>query len=190
MANVLTDPPFAADPPIKLNVPAKTLGLVIGILAIIGIIIDLIALPVVFALNNVASDANTVCRELGGQNCGTTGIFGLALIGVLIGLVGSVLYAFGGFRMYQLNRSGKDLVIYGLVVNLIGGIFAIVGYGGIGSFIFSLIIAVVVYYLVVISRWPGDAPLVASTPGGYGNPPGGYTPPGGGYTPPPPPPRP
>ena len=52
MANILTDPPFAADPPIKLNVPAKTLGLVIGILAIIGIIIDLIALPVVFALNN------------------------------------------------------------------------------------------------------------------------------------------
>jgi hypothetical protein len=173
MANILTDPPFAADPPIKLNVPAKTLGLVIGILAIIGIIIDLIALPVVFALNNVASDADTVCRELGGTDCGgSSGIFGLALIGVLIGLVGSVLYAFGGFRMYQLNRSGKDLVIYGLVVNLVGGIFAIIGYGGIGSFIFSLIIAVVVYYLVVISRWPGDAPLVASAPpGGYGSPP-------------------
>jgi hypothetical protein len=184
MANVLTDPPFAADPPIKLNVPAKTLGLVIGILAIIGIIIDLIALPVVFALNNAVSDANTFCQEINGTNCGgTTGIFGLALIGVLIGLVGSVLYAFGGFRMYQLNRSGKDLVIYGLVVNLVGGIFAIIGYGGIGSFIFSLIIAVVVYYLVVISRWPGDAPLVAAGPtGGYGNPPGGY-----GSPPPPPP---
>jgi hypothetical protein len=183
MANVLTDPPFAADPPIKLNVPAKTLGLVIGILAIIGIIIDLIALPVVFALTSVSSDVSTACRELGGTDCGTSGIFFLALIGVLIGLVGSVLYAFGGFRMYQLNRSGKDLVIYGLVVNLVGGIFAIVGYGGVGSFIFSLIIAVVVYYLVVISRWPGDAPLVA-TPGGYGSPP----PPGGYGSPPPPPP--
>ncbi|MGA7989217.1 MAG: hypothetical protein WCB51_12550 [Candidatus Dormiibacterota bacterium] len=173
MANILTDPPFAADPPIKLNVPAKTLGLVIGILAIIGIVIDLIALPVVFALNNVASDATTVCRELGGTNCGgSSGIFGLALIGVLISLVGAVLYAFGGFRMYQLNRSGKDLVIYGLAVNLIGGILDIVGYGGVGSFIFSLIIAVVVYYLVVISRWPGDAPLVATAPpGGYGSPP-------------------
>jgi hypothetical protein len=173
MANILTDPPFAADPPIKLNVPAKTLGLVIGILAIIGILIDLIALPVVFALNNVASDADTVCRELGGQNCGgSSGIFGLALIGVLISLVGAVLYAFGGFRMYQLNRQGKELVIYGLAVNLIGGIFDIIGYGGVGSFIFSLIIAVVIYYLVVISRWPGDAPLVASgPPGGYGSPP-------------------
>ena len=88
MANILTDPPFAADPPIKLNVPAKTLGLVIGILAIIGIILDLIALPVVFALNN---DVNTLCSEVGGLNCGTTGVFGLALIGVIIGLVGSIL---------------------------------------------------------------------------------------------------
>ena len=45
MANILTDPPFAADPPIKLNVPAKTLGLVIGILAIIGIIIVQLGAP-------------------------------------------------------------------------------------------------------------------------------------------------
>lgn len=174
MANILTDPPFAADPPIKFNVPAKTLGLVIGILAIIGIILDLIALPVVFALNNAVNDANSFCQAVSGTNCGgtTSGIFGLALIGVLVGLVGSILYAFGGFRMYQLNRSGKDLVIYGLAVSLIGGILAIVGYGGVGSFIFSLIIAVVVYYLVVISRWPGDAPLVATAPpGGYGSPP-------------------
>jgi len=59
----------------------------------------------------------------------------------------------------------------------------IVGYGGVGSFVFDLIIAVVLYYLVVISRWPGDAPLVATGPtGGYGNPPGGY-----GSPPPPPP---
>ena len=29
MANILTDPPLAADPPFKLNVPAKTLGLVL-----------------------------------------------------------------------------------------------------------------------------------------------------------------
>ena len=142
MANILTDPPFAADPPIKLNVPAKTLGLVIGILAIIAILLDLIALPVVFALNNVVNSANTLCQELNGTNCGgtTSGIFGLALIGVIIGLVGAILYAFGGFRMYQGNRQGKDLVIYGLVVSLVGGILGVVGYGGIGGFIFSILL--------------------------------------------------
>jgi len=165
MANALTDPPFAADPPIKLNVNAKILGLVIGILAIIGLVLSLIALPVVFAISSAVS---SVCG-INGVNCGTNGgIFFLALIGVIVSIVGDVLYAIGGFQMYNLNRAGKDKVIYGLVVNLIGGILQIVGYGGVGGFIFSLIVAIVVYYLVVISRFPGEAPLVASA-GGYGS---------------------
>lgn len=161
MANVLTDPPFAADPPIKLNVNAKILGLVIGILAIIGLVIALLALPVVFALNNI-------CNNLIGGTC-STGIFGLALIGVIITVVGELLYAIGGFQMYNMNRAGKDKVIYGLAINVVGGILQIVGYGGVGGFIFALIVAVIVYYLVVISRFPGEMPLVAS--GGYGAPP-------------------
>lgn len=161
MANVLTDPPFAADPPIKLNVNAKILGLVIGILAIIGLVIALVALPAIFALNNL-------CDNILGRTC-STGIFGLALIGVIITIVGEVLYAIGGFQMYNMNRAGKDKVIYGLAINVVGGILQIVGYGGVGGFIFALIVAIVVYYLVVISRFPGEMPLVAS--GGYGSPP-------------------
>lgn len=168
MANVLTDPPFAADPPVKLNVNAKVLGLVIGILAVIGLVVSLLLLPAVFALNNFA---NQVCGSLG-VNCGTSGIFFLALIGVLISIAGEVLYAIGGFQMYNMNRSGKEKVIYGLALNVLGGILEIVGYGGVGGFIFSLIVGIVIYYLVVISRFPGEAPLVA-TPygGGYGSPP-------------------
>jgi hypothetical protein len=158
MANILTDPPFAADPPIKVNVPAKTLGLIAGILGVIGILFGLLALPAIFALNNACSELN----GLGITTSCNTGIFGIALIGVLVAFVGAILYAFGGFRMYQLNRSGKDLVIYGLIVSLVGGILEIVGYGGVGDFVFDVIIAVVLYYLVVISRWPGDAPLVAT----------------------------
>lgn len=157
----------------------ETLGLIAGILGVIGILFGLLALPAIFALNNACSELN----GLGITTTCNTGIFGLALIGVLVAFVGAILYAFGGFRMYQLNRSGKDLVIYGLIVSLVGGILEIVGYGGVGDFVFDLIIAVVLYYLVVISRWPGDAPLVATgSTGGYGNPPGGY-----GSPPPPPP---
>ena len=71
------------------------------------------------------------------------------------------------------------------VVNLIGTIIAYSGLAGLGlgigagaiiGFIFWLVIRFIVYYLVVISRFPGEAPLVSS-PGGYGAPP-----------PPPPPP--
>ena len=167
MPNMLTDPPFAADPPIKLNVNAKILGLVIGILAVIGLVIALLALPIVFAIGSVCSTFN----------CGThSGILLLALLGVIVSIVGDVLYAIGGFQMYNMNRTGKDKVIYGLALNVIGGILQIVGYGGIAGFIFSLIVAVIVYYLVVISRFPGEAPLVTSGAGGYGS------------SPPPPPP--
>ncbi|MFN2582498.1 MAG: hypothetical protein ABR498_07140 [Candidatus Dormibacteria bacterium] len=167
MANALTDPPFAANPPVKLNVNAKILGLVIGILALIGLILSLIALPVVFALNSVVS---SYCGYYG-VSCGSSGIFLLALLGVIVSIVGDILYAVGGFQMYGGNRAGKGKVIYGLIINLIGGVLQIVGYGGILGFIFSLIVAIVVYYLVVISRFPGETPLVASPSGGYGTPP-------------------
>ena len=111
---------------------------------------------------------------------------------VQAGLFLALVVAVGGFRMYQGDRSGKNLVIYGIVVaviaqvvNLIGTIIAYSGLAGLGlgigagaiiGFIFWLVIRFIVYYLVVISRFPGEAPLVSS-PGGYGAPP-----------PPPPPP--
>lgn len=179
MANILTDPPFAADPPIKVNIPAKTVGIVAAILGILGLIFfGLFGLFAAFALTTLA----TVCDGL--TNCNTGGIFFLALVGVIVTLVGSLLYLIGGFQMYNLNRAGKNLVIYGLALGLVGGLLELIGGLGAGGFIFDIIWFVVGWYIVVISRWPGDAPLVAAGPtGGYGNPPGGY-----GSPPPPPPP--
>ena len=185
MANVLTDPPFAADPPVKFNVNAKILGLVLGILAIIGAIFSLLGLLASFG----------ACTVLG-VTIGGCGIPILWLLGALVQLVGYILGALGGFRMYQMNREGKLNVIYGLglgaagtVLYLIGniifysGISVIgAGYGGaIVGVIIDLIVIFILYYLVVISRFPGEAPLV---PSAYG---GGY---GGGYGSPPPPPAP
>src|SRR6266700_3794124 len=92
-------------------------------------------------------------------------------LGIIIGLVADIMAAIGGFRMYQLDRSGKPLVIYGVALALIGavvglignivaysGIYAI-GYsaaGAIVGLIIDLIIYFIVYYLVIISRFPGD----------------------------------
>jgi len=179
MANILTDPPFAADPPLKVNIPAKTVGLVAAILGILGLIFfGLFGLFAAFALTSLS----VACSGLAG--CTTGGIFFLALVGVIGTLLGSLLYLIGGFQMYNLNRKGKDLVIYGLAVGLIGGLLELIGGLGAGGFVFDVIWFAVGWYIVVISRWPGDAPLVAAGPtGGYGNPPGGY-----GSPPPPPPP--
>src|SRR4029077_8406268 len=82
MANVLTDPPFAADPPVKINVSARILGLVIGILAAIGAIFTLF----VGGLFSVFTFG--------------VGSASLWLIGVLIGLAGEIFGAVGGFQMY------------------------------------------------------------------------------------------
>jgi hypothetical protein len=166
MANMLTDPKFAANPPVKLNVDAKIIGLVVAILAVLGAIVTLF-LGGLLSLLGFAG-----------------GVAPIWLLGVLITLAGEVLGAIGGFQMYSANRRGKDLVIYGLALGLLGalvsligqiiaysGVYAYIGYGGA---IFGLIIDVIVYgilyYLVVISRFPGDVPLTQS-PGGYGAPP-------------------
>jgi hypothetical protein len=182
MANTLLDPPFAANPPVKLNVNAKILGLVLGILALIAALF----VGLIGGLLSIFSLA-------------AGGFGGLWLIGTLIALVGYIMSTIAGFQMYGGNRAGKNLMIYGLLVlfagAVVGAIGRIVAYSGIigfgagyalGGAIVGLILDVIIYgilyYLVVVSRFPGDVPLVAS-PGGYGNPPGGY-----GSPPPPPPP--
>jgi hypothetical protein len=181
MANTLLEPPFAANPPVKLNVNAKILGLVIGILALIGAVFGGLV-GGLFSLFSLAAG----------------GFGGIWLIGILLTLIADVVAAIGGFQMYSMNRAGKRLVIYALaigvlasVVTAIGniiaysGLYVLGGYsagGAIFGLIFGVIIYAIIYYIVVISRWPGDVPLVAS-PGGYGNPPAS-----GGYGSPPPPP--
>jgi hypothetical protein len=182
MANTLLDPPFAANPPVKLNVDAKILGLVLGILALIAAVF----VGLIGGLLSIFSLA-------------AGGFGGLWLIGTLVALVGYIMSAVAGLQMYGGNRAGKNLMIYGLLVLFVGAVVGAIGrivaYAGIigfgagyalGGAIVGLILDVIIYgilyYLVVISRFPGDVPQVAS-PGGYGNPPGGY-----GSPPPPPPP--
>ena len=178
MANIITEPPFANDPPVKINVNAKILGLVIAILAALGALFSIIGLIALFNLNSAINSLNQLCNAYGG-NCGTT-LPVVGLIGYIVIVVGNLLGAWGGFQMYQLNRGGKDLVIYGLVLSVIGSLITTIGYGsyGIGSFIFALIINFIIYYLVVVSRFPGQTPLAATQPWAGGGP----------STPPPPPP--
>ena len=178
MANVLTDPPFAADPPVKFNVDAKVIGLVVGIVAVLFAILDLFG--VFGALGWTAL-------------CGACGFPALWLVGSLATLVADVLAAVGGFRVFNLNAQGKHLIVYGLalavaaqIVTIVGNILAYSNYAGgfafagLIGFIFWTVIRGAVYYMVIISRFPGEAPLVPRvTPGGYG----GY-----GSPPPPPPP--
>ena len=142
--DMLLNPSFAKDPPVKLDIPAKTLGLVYAILAGISTFFGVIGLLGVSALAAVA---------------GTGALF---LVGTVINLVGSALAAWGGYKMYQGDRDGKRLVIYGLVASAVGSLIAALGNLGLGGWIVNAVILFVLYYLVIISRFEGEPKLTPS----------------------------
>jgi len=140
----LLNPSFMKDPPVKLDVPAKTLGVVCAILAGLSTLFGVIGLLGVSALTAIA---------------GTGPLF---LIGTVINVIGSALVAWGGYRMYQGDRDGKRLAIYGLVASALGSLIVALGTGGLVGWIVNLAILFGIYYLVVISRFEGDPRIVPS----------------------------
>jgi hypothetical protein len=144
--DVLLNPPFAKDPPVKLDIPAKTLGMVYAILGAIGTFFGVFGLLGISALSSV----------IGGGP--------LFFIGTLIGVIGTALAAWGGYRMYQADRDGKRLVIYGLVLNAVGALVAALSRGDVVGWIINAALAFVLYYLVIISRFEGEPKLVAAVP--------------------------
>jgi hypothetical protein len=167
--NPLVNPSFANNPPVKLNVNARLLGLVIAILACVGLLLSLFA----GGLLSIISFAG--------------GFAPIWFLGVLVAVVAEALGAVGGFQMYRLNPGGKTLVISGLALGLAGGVVSLVGeimaysgalsYGAGGAIVgllLDLIVYGVIYYLVVISRFPNEAPLVPTAmaaPPAFGPPP-------------------
>jgi hypothetical protein len=167
-----------ADPPVKLNISAKIIGLIACILAALGLLGYLFAIPAVLLIGT----AETVL----GVPVGThSGILVLALLGLGVGVVAALLELVGGYRMYQENPEGKRLLIYGIALGAAGSVIYGIGYSGIGGVIVGLVIDFIVYYIVVISRFSNEAPLVA---GGATPPPPPAAPPPPPYEPPPPPP--
>jgi hypothetical protein len=143
--DVLLNPSWAKDPPVKLDIPAKTLGLIYAILGAIGTLFGVISL---LGVSVLAAVANTGA---------------LYVVGSFVGLIGEALMAWGGYQMYQGVRDGKRLVIYGLVANAVGSLVAALGNLGLGGWIVNALILFVLYYLVIISRFEGEPKLVTTT---------------------------
>jgi hypothetical protein len=142
--DTLVNPPFANDPPVKVNLDAKVVGLVVAILAGLGALFSLLGLLGLLGASAVAGSA-------------FAGIFFLALIGVLVNLVADVMATIGGWQMYQGNESGKRLAIYGLAIAFFAEIIQMIGFAS-ASAIVPLILLALMYYAVVVSRYPSQAP--------------------------------
>lgn len=96
MLDSLLAPPFAADPPVKMNVPAKTLGLILAILGAIG---TLFGVRVLFAF----LDFSAALVSFGG-------IFPVAATGLamIVGLIGTAIGTWGAYQMYQGKHEGRS----------------------------------------------------------------------------------
>lgn len=142
--DTLVNPPFASNPPVKVNFDAKVVGLVVAILAGIGAVFALLGLLGLLGAGAAALSA-------------FGGIFVLALIVVAVSLVADVICAIGGWQMYQGNESGKRLAIYGLAISFVAEIILMIGFATSPS-ILRLILLAVLYYAIVVSRYPAQAP--------------------------------
>jgi len=195
--NALVEPTWlTSNPPLKVNVPAKTYGLVLGILAVLGAIGALIAMIAAFTFSaTIGSLATSVCNYdhsigLSPAGCGLASGSAIAGIGELVVLVAMVIGAWGGFQMYQGVHRGRALLAYAMALAVIGQLVYLVlwGIGGaIAFFIVYLVIYAVIYYFLVVSKFPDEAPLVATAaPAGsppYGPPPNYPQPPQAPYPP-------
>jgi hypothetical protein len=149
---MLLNPSFAKDPPVKINVPAKTLGIVYAVLAAIGAFFGLLGILGLIGLTAVGTAVGAFA-----------GLLWLAVLGLIVSEVGSVLVAWGGYQMYQLKRDGKRIVVYGLVLSVVGGLISSLGGAGdLVGWVISAAISFVFYYLVIISRFPDEPPLVVA----------------------------
>ncbi|MGA9112277.1 MAG: hypothetical protein WB802_00560 [Candidatus Dormiibacterota bacterium] len=196
--NALVEPTWlTTNPPLKVNVPAKTYGLVLGILAVLGAIGALIATIAAFTFSaTIGSLATSVCNYdhsigLSPAGCNLATGSSIAGLGELVVLVAMVLGAWGGFQMYQGVHRGRALLAYAMALAVVGQLVYLILWGigaAIAFFIVYLIVYAVIYYFLVISRFPDEAPLVpaAATPAGYppyGPPPNYPQPPQGPYPP-------
>lgn len=139
MLDSLMDPPFAQNPAFRAN--AKIVGIVLAILAGIGLLFGLLGFVVALGL------------------LATAPFFALGLI---VQIVGDALCVYGGYLMYKEDPVGKRWVIYGLVAFLVSLVLAILG-GSVGAQIIPLVVLAAVYYIVVTSRFPSEGSAPART---------------------------
>ena len=132
----LVEPEFARNPPVKVNLDAKVVGIVLAILAGLGALLGLLGLVGLFAVGAAFGH-----------------ILVLAFIGIIIAIVADVMTATGGWRRYKGKVEGKRLAIYGLALAFLAELVVIIGYGFSAGAIIQLIFLLLFYYAVVVSRF-------------------------------------
>jgi hypothetical protein len=140
----LLHPPFQSDPPIKLNISAKVLGLIYAVLAGIASVLTILQFPSFFRVG---------------------GLVPVVIIAEATSVVGMAMITLGGYQMYRTNKRGKEIAIEGMTLYVFSQVVAVLGQLLFISYpivflvsgLVFFAVALVFYYLAVISHFPEEA---------------------------------
>ncbi len=139
--DALVNPPFATNPPIRLSVDARFIGLTVAILA--GLL-GLLGMYDILLLFNAGFKSSYAATWI------------LLFVDTVVNLVADAMGLIGGWRMFKRDPSGKRLAIYGLALAFIVQALLGLGFGtGLSSIVWLVLLAML-YYAVVVSRFAGD----------------------------------
>jgi hypothetical protein len=154
----LVEPTFIdrSNPPLRVS--ATVIGWIAVVLSALGLLGLLLTIPVVFAVGTAVA--------LAGGTTGHSGIFLLALLGLILVAITTLMALVGGWQMTQGNHNGRRLLIQSLALNTLFSLIYNIGLANVGQFILHLVVNAIIYYFVVISRFPDEVPVGSgSTPG-------------------------
>ncbi|HUY96249.1 MAG TPA: hypothetical protein VMW47_01245 [Verrucomicrobiae bacterium] len=138
----LADPPPARWARSRVAVSGPALGLVLALLAGIGLLVLIVGFAVLMGANGRVSLLST----------GTAS----STAALLIQTVADLLLVIGGWGMSQAQAGGRRVAALGLGVAVIGALV-----GGGGGVVVELVILAVLYTLVAVSRIPVAAPAAS-----------------------------
>ncbi len=146
----LADPPPARAARERVAVSGPALGLVLAVLTGLGLLLIVIGLAVL-----AGAGRRSTMLSIGS---------GPAAAALVLQALADLLVLVGGWRMAQRDRRGREPVVLGLLIALVGAAI-----GGGGGLAVEVVVLVALYVLVVVSRFPepasvGAGPAVAAAP--------------------------
>lgn len=88
--------------------------------------------------------------------------FAAALFGLVLVAITQVMALAGAWQMTQGNHNGRRLLAQALILSVIASLIYNIGLSNLGQFIVQVVLRAVLYFFVVISRFPDEAASHAS----------------------------
>lgn len=145
----LAEPTFISRdrPPLGLKVSATLMGWIS------------LALSVLFLIALLVVGTSSVLLT---RNAGHSGIFALALLGLVLLVIAQAGMAFGAWQMTQGKHEGRRALLQWLILSVVFSLVYNIGLANLGQFVVQLVIRAALYFFVVISRFPDEDRATAS----------------------------